>query len=148
MAPFLHYDAESGWKGARRDSGATRCMERPKPVAVPPGFRGKVAIVTGGATGLGRAIAFEFGRLGCNVAFCFVNMPGRDVTEQAVLTETALTAMGVAVYAARCDVRDRAAVELFVAEAKARLGAVHYLVNNAGIAMDGALWRLTEDGLE
>ena len=69
-------------------------MERPTR-ADPAGWRTKVAIVTGGATGLGRAIAMEFGRLGCNVAFCFVNMPGRDVTEQALLTETALTAMGV-----------------------------------------------------
>jgi NAD(P)-dependent dehydrogenase (short-subunit alcohol dehydrogenase family) len=81
-----------------------------------------VAIVTGGATGLGRAIAIEFGKLGCNVAFCFVNMPGRDVTEQALLTETALTAMGVGVHACRCDVRDRDAVERFVLDVKAKLG--------------------------
>jgi 3-oxoacyl-[acyl-carrier protein] reductase len=100
--------------------------------------------VTGGATGLGRAVVMEFGKLGCNVAFCFVNLPGRDVVEQALLTETALAAMGVAVYAARCDVRDRDEVEGFVTEARQRLGGVHFLVNNAGIANDGALWRLSE----
>jgi 3-oxoacyl-[acyl-carrier protein] reductase len=72
-------------------------------------------------------------------------MPGRDVTEQALLTETALMSMGVGVYASRCDVRDRQAVETFVRDAKTRLGGVHFLVNNAGIASDGALWRLTED---
>ena len=144
MPRFLSYTSEPGWERERRDSGAA-LMEQPKPLAVPPGFRGKVAVVTGGATGLGRSIAFEFGRLGCNVAFCFLNMPGRDVTEQAVLTETALSAMGVSVHAARCDVRDRYAVERFISDARGRLGAVHYLVNNAGIAMDGALWRLSED---
>ncbi len=101
--------------------------------------------MTGGATGLGRVIAMEFGKLGCHVAFCFVNMPGRDVTEQALLTETALTAMGVSVFAARCDVRDRLAVDRFVDDTRQRLGGVHFLINNAGIASDGALWRLSEE---
>jgi 3-oxoacyl-[acyl-carrier protein] reductase len=123
-------------------SGAT--VEEPQPQPIRKGWRGKVAIVTGGATGLGRAIAMEFGKLGCHVAFCFVNMPGRDVTEQALLTETALTAMGVAVFAARCDVRERLAVDRFVEDTRQKLGGVHFLINNAGIASDGALWRLSE----
>ena len=124
-------------------SGAA--LEEPQPQPARTGWRGKVAIVTGGATGLGRHIALEFGKLGCHVAFCYVNMPGRDVSEQAVLTEAALTAMGVGVLATKCDVRDRDAVDHFVLETKQRLGAVHFLINNAGIASDGALWRLSED---
>jgi len=123
-------------------SGAT--VEEPQPQPIRKGWRGKVAIVTGGATGLGRSIAMEFGKLGCHVAFCFVNMPGRDVTEQALLTETALTAMGVSVFAARCDVRERVAVDRFVEDTRQKLGGVHFLINNAGIASDGALWRLSE----
>ena len=66
-------------------------LEEPQPQPARTGWRGKVAIVTGGATGLGRHIAIEFGKLGCHVGFCYVNMPGRDVSEQAVLTEAALT---------------------------------------------------------
>jgi 3-oxoacyl-[acyl-carrier protein] reductase len=120
-------------------------LEEPQPQPARTGWRGKVAIVTGGATGLGRHIAIEFGKLGCHIAFCFVNMPGRDVSEQALLTETALKAMGVSVLALRCDVRDREAVEHFVAQARHKLGGVHFLINNAGIASDGALWRLSED---
>ncbi len=120
-------------------------LEEPQPQPIRKGWKGKVAIVTGGATGLGRAIVMEFGKLGCHVAFCFVNMPGRDVTEQALLTETALAGMGVTVHAARCDVRDRDAVERFVQDTKQKLGGVHFLINNAGIASDGALWRLSEE---
>ncbi|MCU0620687.1 MAG: SDR family oxidoreductase [Gemmatimonadales bacterium] len=109
------------------------------------GLAGKVAVVTGGATGLGRSIALEFARRGCHVAICFVNMPGRDVSEQALLTETAIATMGVRVHCARCDVRDPAQVDQFITDAIARLGGLHILVNNAGIAHDGALWRLAED---
>ncbi len=119
-------------------------LEEPEPQPIPRSWKGKVAVVTGGATGLGRSIVMEFGKLGCHVAFCFVNMPGRDVTEQALLTETALAAMGVGVHACRCDVRDREAVERFIQDARQKFGAVHFLVNNAGIASDGALWRLSE----
>jgi 3-oxoacyl-[acyl-carrier protein] reductase len=119
-------------------------LEAPQPQPIPAGFRGKSVVVTGGATGLGRTIALEFGRLGCNVAFCFVDMPGRDCTETALLTETTLSAMGVSVYAVRCDVRDARAVDRFIGETRERFGTVHFLVNNAGIASDGALWRMTE----
>ena len=103
----------------------------------------QVAVVTGGATGLGRSVALEFGKMGCKVAFCFVDMPGRDVRETALLTETTLSAMGVAVYADCCDVRDRGSVDRFFAEVRNRFETVHFLVNNAGVANDGAHWRLT-----
>lgn len=101
--------------------------------------------MTGGATGLGRAIALDFARRGANVAFNYVDLPNRDVSAQALLTETALRDFGVQVYSAPCDVRDRAAVEKFIVRAKSELGGLHYLVNNAGIHHDGALWRLPDD---
>ena len=141
MSMFVEgFGSSPGWE--EEVTGAA--LEQPDPLPISPGFRGKVAIVTGGATGLGRSIALEFARVGCHVAFCFVELPGRAVAEQALLTETACGAMGAKVHAARCDVRDRAQVERFVNDVKDRFGTVHYLVNNAGIAIDGALWRLTE----
>ena len=140
--PPFGFGQRPSWEYEAPEASGT-ALEEPRPRSIGKGWRGKVAIVTGGATGLGRHIAMEFGRLGCNVAFCFVNMPGRDVSEQALLTETALAGMGIEVHARRCDVRDREAVEQFVAEVKQKLGGVHFLINNAGIANDGALWRLS-----
>jgi 3-oxoacyl-[acyl-carrier protein] reductase len=103
------------------------------------------AMITGGATGIGRAVALEFARRGVNVAFNYIDIAGRDIAEQALLTETALRALGVAVYSEKCDVRDLEAVERFVERAKAELGGVHYLINNAGIARDAAMWRLSSE---
>jgi 3-oxoacyl-[acyl-carrier protein] reductase len=136
------FESPSWRSPAARPSGAV--LEQPKPQAeAPAGFRGKVAVVTGGATGLGRTVAIEFGKLGCNVAFCFVDLPGRDVRETALLTETALSSMGVGVYADCCDVRDRAQVDRFVEKVREKFETIHFLVNNAGVANDGAHWRLT-----
>ena len=141
--PFPQFGGARSWQAAARGQSALLPEARPDGV-VPAGFRDKTVIVTGGATGLGRAVALEFGRLGCNVAFCFWNMRGRDVREMALLTETTLASMGVKVFADACDVRDRSQVAGFVAQVKQRFGTAHYLINNAGIALDGALWRLTE----
>jgi 3-oxoacyl-[acyl-carrier protein] reductase len=112
---------------------------------MPKEMRGNTAVVTGGATGIGRAIALEFAHRGVNVAFNYVELPGRDIGAQALLTETALRQFGVEVYAAVCDVREQEKVERFVEAAKAELGGVHYLINNAGVAHDGALWHLTAE---
>ncbi|MGH7537557.1 MAG: SDR family NAD(P)-dependent oxidoreductase [Gemmatimonadales bacterium] len=126
-------------------SGAAVTQERPDARLVAESLSGRVAVVSGGATGLGRAICLELARHGTAIAFNFVNLPGRDVSAQALLTETAIRAHGVAVYSQPCDVRRWEDVEHFVAEARERLGGVHVLVNNAGVTHDGALWRLTPE---
>jgi NAD(P)-dependent dehydrogenase (short-subunit alcohol dehydrogenase family) len=80
-----------------------------------------------------------------HVGFNYVQLEERDIAAQALLTETALRGLGVEVYSSVCDVRDPQAVAGFVEAVKAELGGVHYLVNNAGVAHDGALWRLSDD---
>jgi 3-oxoacyl-[acyl-carrier protein] reductase len=141
---FAGYDPPSWRRVSERTSGAGAVLERPQPQEeTPAGFRGKVVMVTGGATGLGRSTAIEFARMGCNVAFCFLDLPGRDVRETALLTETALSSMGVGVYADYCDVRDRAQVDKFVDKVREKFETIHFLINNAGVANDGAHWRLT-----
>lgn len=138
----------TSWIAAPREVfavGAPATQERPEPQRLGETVHGRVAIVTGGATGLGRATAVEFAQRGVAVAINYVDLPERDVAAQALLTETALRALGVPVYCARCDVRDRSEVEKFVGAVRERLGGVHYLVNNAGVAHDGALWRLSSE---
>ena len=136
----------SSWITAPRgvtQVGAPATETRPDPQRLAETVHGRVALVTGGATGLGRAAALEFAQHGTAVAINYVDLPDRDVAAQALLTETAIRALGVPVYCARCDVRDRDAVEKFVTTVRERLGGIHYLVNNAGVTHDGALWRLT-----
>ena len=133
-----------GSEAARASGVGVACRGEPQRTA-PREMEGNVAIVTGGATGLGRAIALDCARRGVHVALNYILLPNRDIAAQALLTETALRGLGIQVYCAACDVRDRDAVTAFVAAAKAELGGAHYLVNNAGIAHDGALWRMDDD---
>ncbi len=136
----------SSWTAAPHEAthpGAPATETRPSPQRLAETVHGRVAIVTGGATGLGRATAIEFAQHGTAVAINYVDLPDRDVAAQALLTETAIRALGVPVYCARCDVRNRDEVERFVTSVRERLGGVHYLVNNAGVTHDGALWRLS-----
>ncbi len=126
-------------------SSGSMLAERPEPQELERReMRGNTVLITGGASGLGRAIALEFARRGVNVAFNYIELRGRDIAAQALLTETTLRAYGVEVFGEPCDVRSRNAVEEFVARATRAVGGPHYLVNNAGIHSDGALWRLTE----
>ena len=138
----------TGWTLAARETTpagapAPVAQEQPRPQRLAETVQGRVALVTGGATGLGRATGLEFARQGVAVAFNYLDLPERDIAAQALLTETAIRAHGVPVFCARCDVRHHDEVERFVNETRERLGGVHYLVNNAGVAHDGALWRLS-----
>jgi 3-oxoacyl-[acyl-carrier protein] reductase len=99
------------------------------PVALDPAaalLTDKVAVVTGAAQGIGRAIAETYARFGAHVAIC-------DRLEDG-LTETAaaVRAAGRECVSAVLDVRDRAAVDAHVAEVVERFGRVDVLVNNAG----------------
>jgi 3-oxoacyl-[acyl-carrier protein] reductase len=133
------------WSAAApASSSGPATLTEPKPAAVDTTVPGRVAVITGGATGLGRSIVHEFAQQGYRVAFCWVPMPGRDIEAMALLTEAALAHLGTEVFSARCDVRDRQQVDDFIAEVVAKWGEVSVLVNNAGIAHDGALWRLND----
>ena len=93
---------------------------------------GRVAVVTGGSRGIGAAIAEALASRGADVAICF-----RDRADAADRTAQAIQSHGVRSLAARCDVRDEAAVRGFFARVTAELGPVDILVNNAGIVRDG-----------
>ena len=73
-----------------------------------------------------------------NVAFCYVDMPGRDVSEQALLTETAIASWASASTPAAAMCATATAVErLHPRDAQSGSAGIHYLVNNAGIATTG-----------
>jgi NAD(P)-dependent dehydrogenase (short-subunit alcohol dehydrogenase family) len=86
---------------------------------------GKTAIVTGGGTGLGKAMALEFARLGANVAIAGRRL---DVLQSAAAE---IEALGAAVCTQRADVRKPEDVDALVDAVLARFGAVDILVNNA-----------------
>jgi 3-oxoacyl-[acyl-carrier protein] reductase len=109
-------------------------------------MRGRIAVITGGATGIGKAIALEFARHGVHVAFNYFSYDGgRDIAHEADDTAREIQHLEVRCHHDECDVRDPRAVDRFVGDAVDRLGGVHVLVNNAGIARDRALWRLTDE---
>lgn len=89
------------------------------------GLRGRGAVVTGGSRGIGRAIALGLAREGAGVAICARG------EEQLRQTEAELRGFEVPVCACRCDVADPLALTDFLHEARARLGHVDILVNNA-----------------
>jgi 3-oxoacyl-[acyl-carrier protein] reductase len=117
---------------------------QPRPAPWFADLRGRGAIVTGGATGIGRATALELARHGANIAFNYLD--GRNgVRDEAQRTALELRQLEVKVFYRECDVRDADAVEGFVQAAENQLGRIDILVNNAGIGRDRALWRMTDE---
>ncbi|MGH7552136.1 MAG: SDR family NAD(P)-dependent oxidoreductase [Longimicrobiales bacterium] len=118
---------------------------QPQPARMHSDLRGSCAIVTGGATGIGRAIALELARHGADIAFNYIDDGDGRVRAEAERTLAELRQMEVTVLCRDSDVRDPMAVAAFVEEAEHALGGVHILINNAGIGRDRALWRMEDD---
>jgi 3-oxoacyl-[acyl-carrier protein] reductase len=94
----------------------------------------RVAVVTGGSRGIGRAIAIALARRGASVAICY-----REREDAAKETVELVRRQQVQALAERCDVRDEGSVNDFFGRVKATLGTVDILVNNAGIVRDSLL---------
>lgn len=90
-------------------------------------INGKVALVTGAASGIGREIAFELSRAGAAVAIADINLDGAEAVAREI-AGTGGRAAGVAM-----DVTDEAAVEAGTARVVEALGGLDILVSNAGI---------------
>ncbi|MBD0320745.1 MAG: SDR family NAD(P)-dependent oxidoreductase, partial [Gemmatimonadetes bacterium] len=101
---------------------------QPKSLGYGSSLRGRVAVVTGGATGIGRAIALEFARHGASVAFnYFVHDGAEDVREEAEATAREIQQMEVRVHHCACDVRESGEVNRFVRDVQEELGAINIL---------------------
>lgn len=103
----------------------------------------KIALVTGGSRGIGRAIAIAFGEAGAHV---IVNY--RSGEAEAASVVEAITSAGGKAEALQFDVANAEQVDDVISEASKRLGGVHILVNNAGIALDQLLMRVKPEEIE
>jgi 3-oxoacyl-[acyl-carrier protein] reductase len=101
------------------------------------GLDGKVAIVTGGAAGIGAAIGIALAREGCDVAIV-----DREAVAPASLR--AIEALGRRARAVQADVRDFAGAERVVRDVARELGRLDILVCSAGITSDAIVWKMTE----
>ena len=99
---------------------------------------GKVALITGGGTGIGRACALQFSREGARVAVAGRRREPLD----AVVAE--IQAAGGQALSANCDVAKSDQVERTIREVVAQFGALHVLVNNAGILHVGSVEETSE----
>ena len=110
-------------------------------------LEGSVAVVTGGASGIGRGVALGVAAAGASVAVADVDLAGAERAADEIGRATGARTLGV-----ECDVTDEPSVAELFEKVAAGLGEVSVLVNNAGVAPSGPLadfdlddWRRTLD---
>ena len=102
-------------------------------------LEGKVAVITGAARGIGKAIAIKFASEGANVAFTDL-----AIDDNAKATEKEIAAMGVKVKGYASNAANFEDTHKVVEEITKDFGRIDILVNNAGITRDGLMMRMTE----
>ena len=100
----------------------------------------RVALVTGGSRGIGRASAIALAGAGHRVALCY-----RSDKEGAAETAAAITEAGGEALPIAADVADPAALDSALKEVESTWGPVQILVNNAGVTRDGLLMRMSDE---
>lgn len=103
-------------------------------------LKGKTAIITGAARGIGKSVAIKFAENGANIAFTDLN-----ADDNMSALETQLTSMGVKAKGYVSNASKYADSEKLAEEVVKDFGRIDILVNNAGITRDGLLMRMTEE---
>lgn len=107
-------------------------------------LKDKVAVITGASRGIGAAIAYRLAGLGANIAVIYAgNAAAAEVVCRKCEDEFHVTAKPYA-----CDVSDFQMAKETVAKIKADFGAVHILVNNAGVTRDGLAAMMKEEDFD
>jgi NAD(P)-dependent dehydrogenase (short-subunit alcohol dehydrogenase family) len=101
---------------------------------------GKVAAITGAASGIGKGIAYQFAREGASVAISDIDEAGAIATANEIAEETGQRTLGM-----RCDVISRAQVDAFVTATVDKFGRLDAMVANAGIAIGARAIDTTEE---
>ncbi|MCH5230582.1 MAG: 3-oxoacyl-[acyl-carrier-protein] reductase [Muribaculaceae bacterium] len=102
-------------------------------------LEGKVALITGAARGIGKALALRFAAEGCDIAFTDL-----VIDENGKQTEDEIKALGVKCVGYASNAADYAQTEEVVKKVHEDFGHIDILVNNAGITKDGLMMRMTE----
>lgn len=102
-------------------------------------FKDKIAIVTGGASGIGRSLGKQLAEHGARVVLADRDGPGAMVVAEQIC------ALGGVATAVTVDVTDAAAIQALVDDTISRQGRLDYIFNNAGIAVGGEVQHLTLD---
>ena len=102
-------------------------------------LEGKVAVITGAARGIGKAVALKFAQEGANIAFTDLKYD-----ENMQKTEEEIAALGVKVKGYASNAADYEQTKEVVQQVKEDFGTIDILVNNAGITKDGLMMRMTE----
>jgi NAD(P)-dependent dehydrogenase (short-subunit alcohol dehydrogenase family) len=105
-------------------------------------FRGKVAVITGGASGLGREFANTAAQLGMKLVLADVQAKALEHATEELLDG------GAEVLSMVCDVSKASHVQELADSAIARFGAVHLVFNNAGVGSGGLIWESSEQDWE
>lgn len=119
-----------------------------------PSLVGRKVIVTGGATGIGRAMVEAFVAQGATVAFLDIDRVGAERLQQDLAErlgapgEHRLRSQAGCWHAIHCDVTDTSALRAAISEAEARLGGIEVLVNNAANDARHALDTLTPEAFD
>ncbi len=103
-------------------------------------FESKVALVTGGSRGIGRAIALELGKRGATVVLSYAGNEAAAVEAVKLIVDAGGKAKSL-----RFDVADTEACSKAIDEIVKEFGRVDVLVNNAGVAVDGLLMRFKDE---
>jgi NAD(P)-dependent dehydrogenase (short-subunit alcohol dehydrogenase family) len=109
-------------------------------------LKGRTAVVTGAAGGIGRAIAMALARRGCHLALADID--DAALTKTAGTIDSGATNGGIRVSRHHLDVADRAAVAALPAQVMAEHGGVDILVNNAGVALGGRFVEVAESDFD
>lgn len=106
-------------------------------------LKGKCAIVTGAAKGIGKAIALKLASLGANIVLNY-----RSSEKEAAEVANEIKELGVEVLTVKADISKLDEVEEFVKAAKEKFGSVDIMVNNAGITKDTLILRMKEEDFD